>query len=163
MTYVALLPHVLYDVINYPNITGIKFPMLRMLVTGGSMIPDSLLRITAEVFDTHVFRAYGSAENLGMALMHDFDSPLDLTITSDGYPCYGCEVKIVNEQDHAVPVGTCGELFLRSSHLFLYYLGDDEKTREVKKPDGWFHSGDLAVMDERGYCRIVGRKKDTIV
>ncbi|XP_070560448.1 putative acyl-CoA synthetase YngI [Ptychodera flava] len=162
ITALFFWPHMLYDAISYVKANAVQLPALQAILTGGSMMPDSLLTTAAEVFDAKVFRAYGSTETLGI-LRQNPASPLAITTSKDGYPSAGCEVKIVNEQGHVLPVGICGEMWFRSFFTFIYYLGDDEKTREVKKPDGWFCSGDVGVMDESGYCRVMGRKTDVIV
>uniref|UniRef100_A0ABM0GYE3 Acyl-CoA synthetase family member 2, mitochondrial-like n=1 Tax=Saccoglossus kowalevskii TaxID=10224 RepID=A0ABM0GYE3_SACKO len=157
-----LLPHLMFDIINFCRTEQLSFPSLKTAYTGGSMMPDRLLKSISEVLKAKVFRVYSSTE-AGGVLMHRTDSPLELTISTDGFPSVGCEVKVVDATGRIAPVNVCGELWARNSFLFLYYLGDNEKTQEVKTPDGWYRTGDLAVMNEQSYCRIVGRKTDTII
>src|SRR5699024_3227559 len=71
------------------------------------------------------------------------------------------ETKIVDDQDDEVPRGEIGEIVHRTPHAMLGYLNDPEKTAEAFK-NGWFHSGDLATMDEEGYITIIDRKNDII-
>jgi fatty-acyl-CoA synthase len=73
------------------------------------------------------------------------------------------EVKIIDETGAAVPRGERGELCTRGYSVMLGYWGDADKTAEAIAADGWMHSGDLAVIDDAGYCNIVGRLKDMVI
>ena len=74
------------------------------------------------------------------------------------------EVKIVNPlTNEEVPYGTQGELCTRGYHVMKGYYKNPEATSQAIDHDGWLHTGDLAVMDENGYCRITGRLKDMII
>jgi fatty-acyl-CoA synthase len=73
------------------------------------------------------------------------------------------EVKIVDPEGRIVPRGTTGELLTRGYLVMRGYWDDEEKTREAIDPAGWMHTGDLATIDEEGYCNIVGRIKDMII
>jgi fatty-acyl-CoA synthase len=72
-------------------------------------------------------------------------------------------VKIVDSEGRIVPPGTPGELLTRGYCVMLGYWDDAEKTRDAIDEGRWMHTGDLATLDERGYCRIVGRIKDMII
>jgi fatty-acyl-CoA synthase len=80
---------------------------------------------------------------------------------SAGRPALNVETKIVDERGQEVPRGTIGEIVHRTSHVMLGYLFDEEKTG-LAFTGGWFHSGDLGIMDEDGYLTVVDRKKDMI-
>ncbi|GFU91914.1 medium-chain acyl-CoA ligase ACSF2, mitochondrial [Trichonephila clavipes] len=73
------------------------------------------------------------------------------------------EVKVINDKRQMVPVNTQGEICVRGHCVFMGYWGDEEKTREVLDEGRWYHTGDLGVIDEEGYLRIVGRIKDMII
>ena len=73
------------------------------------------------------------------------------------------EVKIVDAEGRIVPRGTTGELLTRGYLVMRGYWDDEEKTREAIDPAGWMHTGDLATIDEEGYCNIVGRIKDMVI
>jgi fatty-acyl-CoA synthase len=75
----------------------------------------------------------------------------------------GMEVKIVDGQRRELPPGQVGELACRSDSVMLGYYRAPEMTATVKDEDGWYYTGDLAVIDDAGYLRIVGRKKDMII
>jgi fatty-acyl-CoA synthase len=80
---------------------------------------------------------------------------------SAGKPTLNVESKIIDEEGNEVPRGSVGEIVHRTSHAMLGYYRDPEKTRDAFR-GGWFHSGDLGVMDEEGYITVVDRKKDMI-
>jgi fatty-acyl-CoA synthase len=73
------------------------------------------------------------------------------------------EVKIVDADGKIVPRGVKGELLTRGYSVMLGYWGDEEKTREAIDAARWMHTGDLAVIDENGFCHIVGRAKDMVI
>ena len=73
------------------------------------------------------------------------------------------QVKIIDTQGRVAPRGTPGELLTRGYSVMRGYWGDPERTQQVIDPGGWMHTGDLAVIDEEGYCNIVGRVKDMII
>ena len=79
-----------------------------------------------------------------------------------GKPLDGVEVRIVDDQERDVPAGEAGELLARGDNIFGGYWNNPEATREAIR-DGWFHTGDMARMDEDGYITIVDRKKDMIL
>ena len=73
------------------------------------------------------------------------------------------EVKIVDEQGRIVPRGQAGEILTRGYSVMLGYWGDPERTTEAIDAAGWMHTGDLATIDDEGYCNIVGRSKDMVI
>ena len=81
---------------------------------------------------------------------------------SCGFPIACCDVRIVDDQDREVPVGTPGEICVRAPHVMAEYWRRPEQTAETLK-NGWLHTGDIARADERGYMFILDRKKDMIV
>jgi acyl-CoA synthetase (AMP-forming)/AMP-acid ligase II len=75
----------------------------------------------------------------------------------------GVELRLVDDEGGDAPVGDVGEVWARGDNIFLGYLGDPAATSAVVDPDGWLHTGDLAVVDDRGHLFIVGRSKDQII
>ena len=69
----------------------------------------------------------------------------------------------MDDDDRIVPLGSPGQLCTRGYSVMSGYWGELEKTRAVLGPDGWMHTGDLATIDEEGYCRIIGRSKDIVI
>ena len=91
------------------------------------------------------------------------DDPLEKRVATVGRIHPHVQVKIIDEHGRVVPRGTSGELCTRGYSVMLGYWGDEEKTKEDIDEAGWMHTGDLAVIDEEGYCDIVGRVKDMII
>lgn len=106
---------------------------------------------------------YGMTETSPVSLQSDVDDPLDKRVSTVGRIHPHLEVKIIDDFGRIVPRGTSGELCTRGYSVMLGYWGEPELTAEVIDRAGWMHTGDLAVMDEEGYCNIVGRIKDMVI
>jgi fatty-acyl-CoA synthase len=91
------------------------------------------------------------------------DDPIQKRIETVGRPGPHLEIKIVDESGQVVPVGARGEICTRGYSVMRGYWDDPERTHETLDLAGWLHSGDVGVMDEEGYVRIVGRIKDMII
>ena len=104
---------------------------------------------------------FGMTESAPNALLLDGDHVVSQA-GSVGRPFMHVDVRIVDADDHNVPVGVVGELILRGPNVFAGYWGLPEVTAEVKR-GGWFHSGDLARSDDQGFITLVDRKKDMII
>jgi long-chain acyl-CoA synthetase len=92
-------------------------------------------------------------------------NPVDITEHTGtiGLPIPSTEISIRDEQDHELPAGTPGEICARGPQVTPGYWRRDEATREVMTDDGFFRTGDIGSMDERGFIKIIDRKKDMIV
>ncbi|MFN4063929.1 MAG: AMP-binding enzyme, partial [Parazoarcus communis] len=89
--------------------------------------------------------------------------PVERRVSTVGRVQPHCEVKIIDGEGRIVPRGTPGELCTRGYSVMLGYWGDEARTREAIDPAGWMRTGDLATLDEEGFCRIVGRIKDMVI
>ncbi|XP_072041310.1 medium-chain acyl-CoA ligase ACSF2, mitochondrial-like [Amphiura filiformis] len=147
------------QLINIPDFNMYDFSNLRIVNSTGSVIPRKLRQRVEQIAKRN--GTYGMTETLEVMLSHPLD-PQDAKNEDCVYPVGGTEVKIVNDEGRVVPVNAQGELLVRSYSLLLYYLGEPEKTREFKDDNGWAHTGDVAVMDHRGFVKICGRIKDLI-
>jgi acyl-CoA synthetase len=105
---------------------------------------------------------YGSTESVPHTASRVDDSP-EKIINTDGTSMPGIEVKVVDEMHQRVPIGVQGEEASRGPNVFVGYLKEPELTKRVLDDEGWYYSGDLCTMDETGYIRINGRKKDIII
>jgi len=117
----------------------------------------------SEMHMTDVTIAYGMTETSPVSFQTSVDDPVDKRVHTVGRVHPHVQVKIVDKRGHVVPAGTRGELCTRGYSVMLGYWDDDEKTRETIDRAGWMHTGDLAIIDELGYCDIVGRVKDMII
>lgn len=135
---------------------------LRFLGCGGSPVPRGLAR-RALGHGVRLLSIYGSTESAPHALTTP-DDDLDRVLTTDGRPVDGVQVRVVDPVTREpVPPGVVGEAASRGPQVFRGYLGEPELTAAVLDDDGWYYSGDLAVLDEAGYLRIVGRAKDVVI
>lgn len=136
---------------------------LLICATGAAPCPPHLARAIRQRFGCAVHIGFGATETAGgiaATSVGDSDSQQTETV---GKPMPGVEVRIVDEARRPLPPGQIGELACRYNGVMLGYYRDPEQTAEVIDEEGWYYTGDLAWMDERGYLRIVGRKKDVII
>ena len=106
---------------------------------------------------------YGQTEASPITNITHRNDPFDKRVLSVGKPFSAVEVKVIDDNNLLVPVNTPGELCFRGHGIMKGYWGDREKTEEVLDANGWLHSGDLGLMDEDGYCQIIGRAKDIVI
>jgi fatty-acyl-CoA synthase len=120
-------------------------------------------RVVTKMHMREVTIAYGMTETSPVSFQSGTDDPVERRVGTVGRIHPHCEVKIVDAQGCIVPRGTPGELCTRGYSVMLGYWDDDALTAEVLDGSGWMHTGDLAVLDEEGYCNIVGRIKDMVI
>jgi fatty-acyl-CoA synthase len=131
--------------------------------TGAAPCPPHLAQEIQQRFGCAVHIGFGATETAGgiaATSLSDSDKRQSETV---GRPMPGMEIRIVDEQRRTLPPGQVGELACRSDSVMLGYYHAPDATAEVMDEDGWYYTGDLAVMDDEGYLRIVGRKKDVII
>lgn len=134
----------------------------RAVMAGAPCPPQVNKRVMTELNARRLFIMYGSTEASPVITATTPDDPLDQWIDSVGKPLEHTEVKIVDGDKKIVPVNEKGELCVRGYCVFSGYYNDEEKTREVVH-NGWYHTGDEAVMNESGRVYIHGRIKDMII
>ena len=141
---------------------GKSMESVRFLCCGGAPVPRTLLERSKDL-GVRLYSVYGATESAPhtMTTFHDSD---DRVVTTDGKACPGTEIRIVDPETRLpVPPGVEGEEASRGPAVFSGYLGRPDLTEKVVDKDGWYYSGDLAVMDSDGYIRITGRRKDLII
>lgn len=157
-------PTIHQSVLNHPRRDEYDLTSLRLCATGSSDVPVELIRrLREELSYETIVTGYGLTECTGTATMsrHD-DDPETIALTS-GRPIPDVEVRIVDDDMNELPRGEQGEIVIRGYNVMLGYYDDADQTAAVIDTDGWLHSGDLGVMDERGYVSITGRKKDMFI
>ncbi|WP_159663465.1 class I adenylate-forming enzyme family protein [Streptomyces mexicanus] len=132
---------------------------IRMMMCGGAPVSPSLVR-RADASGVGLVRAYGMSEHPTVALGR-WQDPLDVRADHDGYLTGGNRVRLVDENGAEVPRGALGEIQLQGPEQFMGYTNvpDDQ----VFTGDGWFPTGDIGVLDERGLLTVVDRKKNIII
>jgi long-chain acyl-CoA synthetase len=133
---------------------------LRTCISGGASLPVEVLRAFEAQFGTAILEGYGLSETSPVASFNHPDR--DRKPGSIGTPIRDVRMKVVNEQDEDVPQGEVGEIVIQGPNVMKGYWQRPEATAEAMR-GGWFHTGDLAKVDEDGYFFIVDRKKDLII
>jgi len=136
---------------------------LIICATGSAPCPPELAQQVRERFGCAVHIGFGTTELAGgvsATSIEDSDQHQSETV---GQAMPGMEIRVVDGDGNDMPPGEGGELICRGENVMLGYYEAPEATAEVMDADGWYHTGDLATMDEKGYLRIAGRKKDMII
>jgi len=151
--WIALLRHADFDRRDLGS--------LRKGYYGASIMPMEIVKeLSRRLPRMRLYNFYGQTEMAPVATVLKPEDQLR-KLGSAGRPCVNVETRIVDDDDRPVPAGTVGEIVHRGPHVMLGYWNDPDKTAEAFR-NGWFHSGDLGVMDDEGYLRVVDRKKDMI-
>ncbi|WP_130617226.1 AMP-binding protein [Dyella amyloliquefaciens] len=150
--------------LEHPEFHRFDLSSLRTGIMAGSPCPIEVMRrVVSEMHMSEVTIAYGMTETSPVSFQTTPEDPLERRVDSVGRIHPHLEVKLVDEQGRTVPRGATGELCTRGYSVMLGYWEDDARTREAIDTARWMHTGDLAVLDEDGYCTIVGRLKDMII
>jgi long-chain acyl-CoA synthetase len=155
------VPTMFNALLNHPERKKYSLASLRLCVSGGAALPEEVHRNCEAAFDCIIVEGYGLSETSPVA---SFNRPDALRKAgSIGVPIEGVEMKVVGEDGREMPQGQVGEIVIRGHNVMKGYWNRPEATAAAITPDGWFHSGDLARVDENGYFFIVDRKKDLII
>jgi fatty-acyl-CoA synthase len=150
--------------LEHPRFGEFDLTSLRTGIMAGSPCPIAVMRrVVAEMHMPEVTICYGMTETSPVSFQSQPDDSLDRRVSTVGRVHPHVQVKIIDPEGHVVPRGTPGELLTRGYSVMRGYWEDAERTREAIDAGGWMHTGDLAVIDEEGYCNIVGRVKDMII
>jgi acyl-CoA synthetase (AMP-forming)/AMP-acid ligase II len=137
---------------------------LRLAVTGAAVIPVELIhRMRRELHIETVITGYGLTEGTGVSTMCRVGDDPETIATTSGRAIPGVEVRAVDDVGREVPRGEPGEIVVRGYTVMQGYFGDAAETAATIDADGWLHTGDIGVMDVRGYVRITDRKKDMFI
>ena len=158
------VPTMFIAMLDHPRFAEFDLRSLRTGIMAGSPCPIEVMKsVIGRMGMREVTIAYGMTETSPVSFQSGVEDTLERRVSTVGRVHPHVEVKIVDAEGRIVPRGTTGELCTRGYSVMLGYWGDEEKTAEVLDRDGWMHSGDLAVIDEEGYCNIVGRIKDMVI
>ena len=158
------VPTMQIALLEHPDRASRDLSSLRSSVSGGSLVPAELVRRIEAGLGVQFCIVYGTTECSPLVTMTRFDDTPDDKASTIGRAMPQTEVKIVDPDTGAtVALGVVGELCTRGYMVMHGYFENPAATAEAIDPDGWYHTGDLASMDERGYCRIEGRLKDMII
>ncbi|HAY5131486.1 TPA: medium-chain fatty-acid--CoA ligase [Escherichia coli] len=150
-----------YDLLNLLEKQPTDLSALRFFLCGGTTIPKKVAR-ECQQRGIKLLSVYGSTESSPHAVVN-LDDPLSRFMHTDGYAAAGVEIKVVDDARKTLPPGCEGEEASRGPNVFMGYFDEPELTARALDEEGWYYSGDLCCMDEAGYIKITGRKKDIIV
>jgi long-chain acyl-CoA synthetase len=158
------VPAMYWAILKYIDETGFDVrPILKNLkvpTSGGAPMPVELIERFDKVFGLRVLEGYGLTETSPIACFNQFEKPSKPGTV--GQPLMGVEIKCFDDDDNEVPRGSRGEIVIRGHNVMKGYYKQRDATNEAFR-NGWFHTGDIGVMDKEGYLAIVDRKKDMIL
>jgi fatty-acyl-CoA synthase len=149
---------------EHPHFKHFDVSSLRAGIMAGSPCPIEVMRrVMQSMHMRDITIAYGMTETSPVSFQSAIDDPIERRVSTVGRIQPHLEVKIVDSDGRIVPRGTKGELLTRGYSVMIGYWDDPEQTAEAIDASGWMHTGDLATIDEEGYCNIVGRIKDMVI
>ncbi|MGJ7548329.1 AMP-binding protein [Pseudomonas alloputida] len=158
------VPTMFIAMLDHPSRTQLDLSTLRSGIMAGATCPIEVMRrVIDQMHMAEVQIAYGMTETSPVSLQTGPDDELELRVTTVGRTQPQLETKLVEADGCIVARGEIGELCTRGYSVMLGYWDNPQATADAIDPAGWMHSGDLAVMDEQGHVRIVGRNKDMII
>jgi long-chain acyl-CoA synthetase len=160
-TLVTVVSTLLGAIMESPHFKSLKIPRLKVSVAGGMALKGAVATKWKEKTGTVVIEGYGLTEASPVVSCNPLDDANKLGTI--GMPLPSTEIKIIDEEGKEVAVGKEGELCCRGPQVMKGYLNHEDETKLVLQPDGWLKTGDMALMQENGYMRIVDRKKDMIL
>jgi fatty-acyl-CoA synthase len=164
-TAVHGVPTMFIAELEHPEFSRFDLSTLRTGIMAGSVCPIEIMkRVVRDMHMTDITIVFGQTESSPGITQSRTDDPLELRVATVGRALPGAEVKIIDiETGATLPPGKQGELCARGYMVMKGYYKMPEETAKVIDADGWLHTGDLAIMDENGYCKITGRIKQMII
>jgi acyl-CoA synthetase (AMP-forming)/AMP-acid ligase II len=157
-------PTLFISLLNDPARTSADLSSLRATITGAAAIAPTLIeRIRAELGFKVVLTGYGLTETCGVVSLCEAGDDAETIALTSGKAIPGIELRCVDADNKPVPVGEAGEIVVRGYNVMQGYLDDEEETRDAIDADGWLHTGDIGILDARGYLKITDRLKDMYI
>ncbi|XP_063226783.1 medium-chain acyl-CoA ligase ACSF2, mitochondrial-like isoform X1 [Bacillus rossius redtenbacheri] len=156
-------PAMYVDLVNKVQELGVTLTQPQVALITGTIVSEVIARQIIKVLHLKRFvPLYGMSEGVPFFISGPEDT-LEQSVQTTGRAAADIEVKVVDSSGTMVPVGTPGELWIRGYCLMRGYWNDEEKTKETITKDGWLKTGDRVILDEDGFCKVVGRIKDVII
>ncbi|MFG2885130.1 FadD3 family acyl-CoA ligase [Streptomyces sp. NPDC048297] len=157
-------PTVFHSLLDHPRRGEYDLSGLRLAGAGGSGVDTRMIeRLREEMGIADVFNAYGLTESTGVASICPPDADAESVATTAGPALPGTEIRVAGPDGVPLPPGERGEVLVRGYNVMRGYLDDPEATGRTIDADGWLHTGDIGVLDERGYLSITDRLKDMYI
>ncbi|MGI9233314.1 MAG: AMP-binding protein [Woeseiaceae bacterium] len=158
------VPTMFVTELAHPEFESFELATLRTGVMAGAPCPvDVMKRVISDMNMKHILIGYGQTEVSPINHLTLPEDPIEKRVETVGRAVPWIEIKLVDDAGRVVPIGEKGEVCTRGYSVMLGYWNDEEQTGETIDEARWLHSGDLGVMDQEGYLRIVGRIKDMII
>ena len=159
------VPTMFLGELEHPEFSKFDLSSLRTGIMAGASCPILLMkRVVSEMNCREITIAYGQTESSPVIMQTRADDPIEMRVNTVGKVLPHTEVKIVDTATGGiVPPGLSGELCTRGYGVMKGYYNNEQATKAAIDENGWLHTGDLAIMDDEGYCKIVGRLKDMII
>ncbi|QOR38364.1 AMP-binding protein [Billgrantia diversa] len=145
---------------NREDFRKLDFSRLHLTISGGMALTKAAANRWEEITGCPIAEGYGLTETSPIVSFNPVDS---IQLGTIGKPVAGTSVKVVDADGNTLPLGEPGELCVRGPQVMKGYWNLDEETAKVLNDDGWFHTGDIAVLQDDGFIKIVDRKKDMIL
>lgn len=149
------------SLVRNADFANIDFSHLKVVSAGGMAVQAATAQEWTKVTGTQIIEGYGLSETSPVVTTNRLD--LEEFNGCIGLPLPGTDVSIRDDDGNEMPLGEPGELFVKGPQVMLGYWNNPEATARVMSGDGWFQTGDIATIDNRGYLKIVDRKKDMII
>jgi acyl-CoA synthetase (AMP-forming)/AMP-acid ligase II len=157
-------PTLLQGILDFPDRDRYDLSSLRLTVTGAAAVPVTLVqRLRDEMTFETIITGYGLTESTGTTAMCRHDDDPETIANWSGRAIPDTELRIVDGDGNELPRGEPGEVVTRGYHVMRGYFEEPEETASTIDADGWLHTGDIGVMDDRGYVRITDRTKDMFI
>lgn len=164
VNHIHAVPTMVVRMLDHPDRPTRDLRSLRTLMSGGSLVPESLVRRAREEMGCRFTITYGQTEANGVICQTSPDDTVERQTTSIGRPAMRAELKVADPASGAVrPLGEAGEIWVRGYQVMHGYFNLAPGVEGAITADGWLRTGDVAVMDAAGYLRITGRLKDSII
>ncbi len=164
ITVLPGVPSIYQALLTYPDRDQYDTSSLRLAVTGAAPTPVELVRrMRDELGFRDVIKAYGLTESCGTVTACKLGDDPETIANSDGCAIPDTEVLCVDADGNEVPRGEPGEVWVRGYNVMRGYFDDEAETEKAIDSQGWLHTGDIGVMDERGYLKITDRIKDMFI
>jgi fatty-acyl-CoA synthase len=150
--------------LDHPDFPNYDLSSLRTGIMAGAPCPVEVMkRVVRDMHMDEITIAYGMTETSPVSFQSSIDDPIERRVSTVGRIHPHVEVKVIDDNGRTVPRGERGELCTRGYLVMRGYWGDEAQTAKAIDTEGWMHTGDLGVIDEDGFCRIVGRLKDMVI
>ena len=157
-------PTLFYAILDHPQRATFDLTSLRVGHTGSSNVPVDLIRRAREELGFELFlTSYGLTEATALVTVNYPDADFETIAKTVGRPLPGTEIRVLTSDGQAAPDGESGELLVRGPNVMQGYFEDPEATAKAIDPDGWLHTGDVAMIDDQGRVRILDRLKDVVI